>query len=401
MRQRLPALVFAALAFASSRLPADAPDATLVLEWNEVALAAVAAERQPAPEGARTMAMVHAAILRGLEAADSADRAALEAATAVAARDVLTSVFPARQADFEAAWARSTSRIPDGPSKAAGLGFGRAAAKLVVEARQGDGSGAPNDERPRTDPGVYVPTALPVGRSWAAVRPWFLGRGAQVRPGAPPSLSSAEWARDYEEVRTLGAAVASQRTAEQTEVAKFWAIVGPVTWNPVVRSLVVSMKLDLVDASRMFALCNMAAMDAFIAVFDAKYEYSFWRPITAIRNGDRDDNDATTRDSVWQPLIDTPPHPEYPCAHCISSAAVGAVLEARFGAGEVPPISMTSIAIPGVTRRWTKISDYVAEVSDARVWAGVHYRNSTVVGQAMGRKIGEMAAGKLGTEPPR
>jgi len=125
------------------------------------------------------------------------------------------------------------------------------------------------------------------------------------------------------------------------------------------------------------------ARDAFVAVFDAKYAYEFWRPVTAIRNGGAD--------GTWLPLLDTPMHPEYPCAHCISAGAVGEVLEAHFGKGEIPAVSMVSPTAPGVTRRWTRIADYVQEVNDARVWGGIHYRNSTRVGEDMGRQIGALA----------
>jgi hypothetical protein len=136
----------------------------------------------------------------------------------------------------------------------------------------------------------------------------------------------------------------------------------------------------------------MAGADAYIAVFDAKYTYNFWRPITAIRNGDIDGNPATSPDSNWMPLIDTPMHPEYPCAHCITAAAVATVLESEFGSGAIDPITITSPTAPGVKHNWTRIQDYVTDVDNARVWAGVHYRFSTEVGEAMGRKIGALAA---------
>jgi hypothetical protein len=127
----------------------------------------------------------------------------------------------------------------------------------------------------------------------------------------------------------------------------------------------------------------MAATDALIAVFDAKYAYEFWRPVTAVRYGGKD--------PAWLPLVDTPMHPEYPCAHCISTAAVGTVLEAHFGKGDVPAVSMKSPTAPGVTRTWSRIADYVQEVNNARIWGGVHYRNSTEVGERMGRRIGALA----------
>jgi hypothetical protein len=134
--------------------------------------------------------------------------------------------------------------------------------------------------------------------------------------------------------------------------------------------------------------------DALIAVFDAKYHYGFWRPITAIRNGDIDGNDTTERDPSWEPLIDTPMHPEYPCAHCIVAAALGAVLQAEIGTGPTPKLTTTSPTAPGLVRSWNRIEDFVQEVANARIYDGVHYRNSTGIGSAMGKKIGELAAEK-------
>jgi hypothetical protein len=283
------------------------------------------------------------------------------------------------------------ARVPEGPAKAAGIALGEQAAAECVSLRANDGTGAPNTYKPRTAPGLYVATALPVSAEWPKVKPFVLREPAQFRPGPPPALTGAVWARDYEEIRRIGARQSALRSAEQTEIARFWAITGPASWNPIVRSLVASTPLGLVDNARLFALVNMAATDALLAVFDAKYAYDFWRPITAIRNGDIDGNDATTPEAGWLPLIDTPMHPEYPCAHCIGSAAVAEVLKAQFGSGEVAPITMTSATAAGVTRRWTRIDDYVKEVDQARIWGGIHYRNSTQVGEAMGRQIGQWA----------
>jgi len=133
----------------------------------------------------------------------------------------------------------------------------------------------------------------------------------------------------------------------------------------------------------------MAGMDAYIAVFDAKYTYNFWRPVTAIRNADLTGNAATPRDASWLPLGETPMHPEYPCAHCITSAAIAAVLR-NIAGDDIGEITLVSPTAPGVTRRWTRLSDYVDEVSNARIWAGFHYRFSTEVGKDMGKKIGEL-----------
>ena len=136
-------------------------------------------------------------------------------------------------------------------------------------------------------------------------------------------------------------------------------------------------------------MTNEVGADAMIAMFSAKYHNLFWRPVTAIRNADLSHNPATPRDATWQPLGDTPMHPEYPCAHCISSSAVAAALRAVVG-NELAEVSVTSSTAPGVTRKWTKLSDYADEVSNARIWAGFHYRFSTEAGKEMGRKIGEL-----------
>jgi hypothetical protein len=213
--------------------------------------------------------------------------------------------------------------------------------------------------------------------------------GTQFRPAPPPALTSATWTRDLNEIKDIGAHNSAKRSAEQTAIARFWFVTGPQTWNPVVRQLAASKKLDTIDSARLFALVAMAADDAFIAVFDAKYHYNFWRPLTAIRNADLTKNPATQRDPSWLPLGDTPMHPEYPCAHCITNAAVTTILRSFFGE-EIPEVAMTSATMPGVTRKWTRLQDLTDEVSAARIYAGFHYRFSTKVGEDMGRKIAEL-----------
>jgi hypothetical protein len=148
-------------------------------------------------------------------------------------------------------------------------------------------------------------------------------------------------------------------------------------------------ELSLIDCARLFALTAVARADALIAVLDAKYHYEFWRPITAIRNGDRDDNPATERDAAWQPIDATPMHPEYPCAHCIVSASLAGVVEAVIGMPEIPEVALASPTAPGVTHRFTNVRTFADEVAQARIWAGFHYRFSTRVGQDMGYRIGD------------
>jgi hypothetical protein len=282
----------------------------------------------------------------------------------------------------------SLTAVPDGAPKSNGIQLGEQIAAEILALREKDGANAPNTYRPYTAAGTYVPTPLPLGFIWSNVTPFALKDGAQFRPAAPVSLKSAQWAKDYNEVKKMGAKTNAGRTAEQTDIARVWELTGPGLHNPILRQLAATKQLDLLDNARLFALYAMAMADSYIAVFDAKYTFNFWRPVTAIRNGDMDSNDATERDPAWESLIATPMHPEYPCAHCINSAAGASVLEAFFG-DTVPFFSLTSPAVPEVTRRFSRLSDYVRESIDARVYDGVHYRTSGEVGAGMGRKIGE------------
>lgn len=376
--------------------------ADTILDWNEVALARVVAAGELPPEAARAMAMVHVAMFDAVAAVDhrfepyayrgdAPGGASAEVAAAAAAHAILVDLYPEQRAAVDAALTAALAANPDGKARAGGTAVGEAAAAACRARRAADGAATVETYRPRTAPGVYVPTTVPVSSQWPGVATWLLGDDHPLRPAAPPDLTSELWARDYAEVKTLGARASAARSPAQTEAARFWIVTGPAAWNPVVRSLAASRTTTLLDNARLFALTAVAAADAFQAVFDAKYAYGFWRPITAVRNGDQDGNPATERDAGWLPLVDTPMHPEYPCAHCITAGAVAAVLESEFGQGPVAPIEMTSATAPGVVHRWTRIADYVAEVNGARIWGGIHYRNSTAVGEAMGRRIGTLA----------
>jgi len=373
-----------------------------VLDWNEQAVAAVLAAKQLPPDGARSMAMVHVAMFNAINAVArryapygfevrAPAHASADAAAASAARTVLEKLFPDRREGLEHAFAATLKQIVGQRGIDAGIALGEQAANDCLAMRANDGVGAANRYRPATTPGVYVPTTLPVSHEWREVKPWLMKRPSQFRPQPPPALTSATWARDYNEIKQLGAKNSDKRTPEQTEVARFWTAVGVATWNPIVRSLAAAPPRSLVDNARLFALVNMAAADAYVAVFDGKYTFNFWRPITAIRNGDLDGNDATDADSGWLPFVDTPMHPEYPCAHCITASAVATVLESEFGSGKLSTIAMTSSTAPGVTHRWERLSEYVKEVGNARVWGGIHYRSSTEVGERMGKEIGRLA----------
>jgi hypothetical protein len=310
---------------------------------------------------------------------------------------VLIGLFPEQKQTLDAALEKSLAGLDEG-ARGASAAEAMKVSAAVLALRADDGANAPNTVRPTTSPGVYVPTALPVGSVWGKVKPWVMKSGAQFRPPPPPSLTSKVWTRDYAEIKSVGGKASSARSEAQTEAARFWVVTGPPSWMQIVRDLASAPGRTMVQNARLYALVSLAAADSYISVFDAKYTYSLWRPVTAIRNGDQDDNPATERDPAWEPLIDTPMHPEYPCAHCFNSGAVGRVLESEFGAGRIATFRMTSPTLPGVTHSWNRIDEYLAEVANARVWGGIHYRNSTEVGTALGRKIGELALSSIHTK---
>lgn len=379
-----------------------AAQADPVLDWNKTAIEAVVASKQPPPLTTRSMAIVHAAMFDAVNAIDgryAAYRrtakppagATAEAAAAGAAHAVLVRLFPDQKDRLDATLAEALAGVgPAADGRTAGASFGATVGAEMVATRTNDGTAPLGPYRPLAIPGRYIPTALAVFSDWARAKPFVMSRPDQFRPVAPPALESPQWATDYNEIKALGGKSSTARTKEQTEVGLFWVVTGAPACNPIIRELAARGGRGLVQNARLFALAYLAMADSLVAVFDAKYHYEFWRPVTAIRNGDVDLNDATAADLAWTPLVDNPMHPEYPCAHCINASAVGSVLEAEFGKDSLEPFSMTSPTLPGVTRRWTRIADYVAEISDARVWSGVHFRNSTKVGEAMGRAIGEL-----------
>ena len=209
----------------------------------------------------------------------------------------------------------------------------------------------------------------------------------QFRPGPPPALTSALYARDYNEVKEIGAAKSTKRTPQQVEAVRFWAQTnfGP-SWNQAARELSAVKKLGLADNARLLALLNMGIANVFIADWDAKFLYNFWRPVTAIRNGDLDGNDATERDAGWTSLNPNPMHPEYPSAAGIVGGVGAGILESVFGTGPVS-FTVSDLMDPRLTRQFTSIAQLAQEQSEVRIWGGIHFRNSMVVGDEMGRKI--------------
>jgi hypothetical protein len=386
-------------------LSAASVQADVVTDWNQKA-SEITVAHQAGPWGQAPMVLIQAAVFESVNAVtrrypqtgylklDAPAGASIDAAVAAVNRAVLTRMATTQGAAIEAAYQAALSTVPEGPSKADGIALGERAASGILAMRKPTGA-LPVFYRPITGAGVYVPTVVPANADLPPATCWVLDRVDQFRPGPPPDLKSAVWARDYNEVKALGARSGSQRTAEQTEIARFWSATTPTIYYPIVRSVANQPGREVTQNARLLAASGQAMVDAIDAVFDAKYHYHFWRPFTAIRNGDQDGNDATERDAGWLPFIETPMHPEYPCAHCTIAGSLGAVLKAEIGSGPAPRLSTTSPALPGVTRSWSSVDAFTQEVINARIYDGVHYRNSGEVGQALGIKVGEVAAAKL------
>jgi hypothetical protein len=397
----------AGLWFLAALLLAGAPRARADVVTDANARAADIASKHPAtPISVRMMAIVQVSVFEAVNAITGryppyrlqmapAPGASVDAAVAAATRTALLKLMPAQQAAIDADYQALIGPVPDGPAKTNGIAVGEQAATAVLASCANDGSIAIDAYRPHAIAGVYVPTLLPAVPHWGKRAPWVMASPDQFRPGPPPALTSATWTRDYNEVKALGSKNSTQRTAEQTAMAKFWEATAPAVYWPMARAVANVPGRDVTDNARLLAVAGMAMDDGLTAVFDAKYTYTFWRPITAIRNGDLSKNDATVAEPGWTPFIDTPMHPEYPCAHCIVSSALGAVLIAEIGTGPVPKLSSASSTAGGAVRTWSSVSDFTEEVSMARILDGVHYRNSTEVGMAMGKKIGELAVEKL------
>jgi hypothetical protein len=378
--------------------PVSVASANVVADWDEKAVAFIQPRMVP-PVAYRAIAIVHIAMFDAVNSIEPVYRpyyaqlpatreTSKEAAAAAAAGTVLIKLLPEAASDIQVALKSYLAAIPEGDAKSGGIKLGEAVAAKTLEARANDGSSAADAYRPVTTAGVYIPTALTVAPQWPDLMPFAMTSPSQFRPKPPIALESEQWGKDYNEIKELGAKNSSKRTARQTEDARFWLLTGPLSTHPLHRQIALRKEMSVIDSARFMTVVTAAEADAMIAVLDAKYKYAFWRPITAIRNGDIDGNAATERDATWLPIDNTPMHPEYPCAHCIVSSAVASAVEAMLGTANIPEVTMTSPTAPGVTHRWTNVNAYADEVAVARIAAGFHYRFSTVVGQDMGRQIG-------------
>ena len=399
MRIRNGATALALLTLSTLPVPARAD---VVTDWNLTTVQVVAAAGLNPQRQHRAVAMVHAAVHDAVNSIapryhayavrirPSAD-ASIEAAAVQAAYGVLIRLLPSQAATLDAARSSSLSSIPDGPVKEAGLAVGEAVAARIVTLRSTDGSGVDGTYTFGTGPGEYQSTpptfGSPAVPAWPFVRPFVLKRGDQFRPDGPPSLDSDEWAEDFNETKQLGRVDSSVRTAEQTEIALCGAEPALPMWNRVARTVSAQRNTGLVENARVFALLNLAMVDATIAVWDGKYTYRFWRPVTAIRAADTDGNDATEADPAWTPLRATPLHPEYPSSHAGVSNAAAEVLTRLFGR-DTAFSTATSTCPAGVVRSYDSFRAMADEIGESRIYIGFHYRSSVHDGAILGRHVG-------------
>jgi hypothetical protein len=392
------------------------PDPDMVLDWNGHAASAIVVGAGQRPErGLIRLAMVHTAIYDAVNAIegypfhhyavtpDVVSPASPEAATAAAAHDVLVALFPSQQADLDTKYAASLAEIPDGPAKANGILVGQQTAAGILAHRTNDGRNAVVPYTPGSDPGDWVPTPpgfLPAAAPEVAqVQPWTLRSPSQFRAEPPPQLTSAEWTRDYNEVKALGGATGSARTPEQTDIGRFWSDQPMLQWNRAWRGISQEQELSLADNARLFAMLSTASSDALIACWDSKYFYNFWRPVTAIRTGDTDGNPGTAPDPSWSALVVTPNHPEYPAAHGCFSGASAETLKFFFGTDHLDFTIHSNVSgLTNPDRGYSRFSEALDEVAEARIYGGMHYRNSTHKGAIIGKQVSHFATRHFFTE---
>ena len=317
--------------------------------------------------------------------------ASADAAAIAAAHLTLVTLRPESEEALDILRAMSLAGIPDGQAKQDGIAVGEAAAIAMLFLRVDDGWDDVVPYTPGTEPGDFQPPAagafLP---GWGLVTPFGLEKGSQFRLPAPPKLQTEKYATDYNEVKLLGSLNSPVRPQHRTDVANFYAVTTPLmVFHSAARQVSVAQGKSLSENARIFALLAMAQADAAIACWDSKYTYNFWRPITAIRNGHLDGNAGTDQDATWVPLISTPGHPSYASGHGTVSGASRVVLEEAFGRGGLA-VTLTNPAVPGnIVLNYTAWEEITDDISDARIYGGIHYRFDQEAGAKQGRAVGK------------
>ena len=373
------------------------PDAVIV--WNVHAEKAIHDVAQQSPTAStRSFAIVQAAVYDAVNAIAGtpyqpyliAPRSrpgdSVPAAVATAAYRTLVWQFPAQAGTLRARYEESLAAIPDGPSERGGIAVGEAAAAAMINARRDDGAFSDAKWPVGTAPGQWRPTPpafLQTGAWFATLKPFVVAPGPYRTPG-PPALTSAAYARDLNEVKALGSATSTTRTPDQTEAAIWWDDPRLVEWS-IKRQLAVTHRLGTLQTARMFAMVDVATADTLIACYQEKKRWHFWRPVHAVPLADTDGNPATVGDPAWAPLRTTAPSPEYPSGHACFTTATATALRTFFGRDDLT-FSAHS-ADSGTTRRYHSLSQAVAELDQARIWAGVHYRFATTDGHRLGASV--------------
>ena len=379
-------------------------DPSVISEWNALAVSTLGSDTTKLPpETFLYLGFVQAAVydavvgVHGRYApyrfdAHAPDGTSAQAAAVAAAHKVLVTYSPNAQATLDAAYAASLAQIPDGGPKTRGITFGTRAADNLIRLRADDGRNAPILFTQPPAPGVWRPTPpamLPMFDPWlGGVTPLLVKSATQFGPNEPPpSLTSARYTRDFEEVKALGSASSTVRTAAQTSTALFFSGNALVQYNAALRDQVTVRHLDIVDAARMFAAIDMSQADALIAVWHAKYLYGFWRPVTAIPLADTDGNPATAADPTWTPMIATPAYPEYPSGYSAVTAAFSRGLEELFDTRHLD-LTLISTAVPDI-RHYDSGAALRQDVVNARVWLGIHFRTADTVSRDLGQQLAE------------
>mgnify|MGYP006352199329 FL=1 len=397
------ALISTSFGGVSGAAPSDDVDPTVIRDWNATMVATVVVDAGKANvEAFLWFGFVQAAvynavvgITRDYELYEWEKRgprkASPEAAAAAAAHRVLLHYFPGSQGRLDAQLAASLAGVADGSSEQQGIAYGEAAADHIIELRLNDGRNAPITFDQAPAPGVWRPTPpanAPFFAPWLGqVRPMLLASPTQFRPGPPPALTSGRYTTDFAEVKALGAKFGSSRTTEQTETALFVSDTGIGPFQVALRDLTARHAMDISDTARLFAAVDMSVTDAVIAVWDSKYHYGYWRPITAIRLADTDGNPDTDADPTWEPLFATPPYPDYVSGYTGVVGAMTGSISRILGGGQVD-LYITSAAA-GVTRHYVTASALNQDAIDGRMLLGIHFRTADVVGNNMGTQVAD------------
>jgi PAP2 superfamily protein len=383
-----------AAAAALSLLSAVPLSADEVLRWNRVATDVAARARTDPFTESRALAITQLAVHDAVNSVDrqydtygpvipAAKGASAEAAVAAAAYATLVELFPAARDVLDAQLREALSAIPAGHAASAGVDVGRQAAARTLAARRDDGANRSLPFRPGSEPGAYRPTppdfTPAIMTQWGTVAPFALRSAGQFRPSPPPAAGTAQAQADVDEVRKMGARAGSLRNDEQSEIARFWYENVAQGWNRIARSVAADRHLDLWANARLFALLNVAIADGFIAAFEAKYHYAYWRPATAIREAG---------DGAWLSYLDTPPVPDHPSAHAVTGAAAAAVLARCFESDFVSFTATSGDPYPGLVRHFWSFSEAARENGASRVLAGIHFPTAVRAGLEQGDEVG-------------